>query len=78
MPNQPDQLQREVLPVPDRPYIGLTPYDAKDPEAKFPPIQPIRPPEGAANVLIDDAGFGASTALGGPCQTPNAAVALEG
>ena len=35
----------------------------------------IRPPEGAPNVLIiliDDAGFGSSSAFGGPCQTPNA------
>nr|WP_287374006.1 sulfatase-like hydrolase/transferase [Candidatus Microthrix sp.] len=33
------------------------------------------PPEGAPNVLIvllDDVGFGASTAFGGPCATPNA------
>ena len=48
-------------------------YDAKDPEAKFPPIETLRPPEGAPNVvifLIDDAGVGASAAFGGPCQTP--------
>ncbi|MGH3064157.1 MAG: arylsulfatase, partial [Gaiellaceae bacterium] len=40
----------------------------------FPPIEPLRPPEGAPNVLvilIDDAGFGSSSAFGGPCQTPN-------
>ena len=33
------------------------------------------PPKGAPNVLvilIDDAGFGSSSAFGGPCQTPNA------
>lgn len=29
---------RDVLPIPDRPYIGLIKFDAKDPEAKFPPI----------------------------------------
>ena len=49
-------------------------YDAKDPEAKFPPIEPLRPPAGAPNVLIvllDDAGFGSSSAFGGPCHTPN-------
>lgn len=37
--------------------------------------QRLRPPEGAPNVLIvliDDAGFGSSSAFGGPCQTPNA------
>jgi arylsulfatase len=50
-------------------------YDAKDPDTKNPPIQQLRPPEGAPNVLvilIDDAGFGSSSAFGGPCQTPNA------
>ena len=64
---------REVLPIPDRQYTGLIKYDAKDPESKFPPIVPLRPPEGAPNVvvvLLDDVGFGASSAFGGPCQTP--------
>ena len=35
---------------------------------------PVRPPAGAPNVLvilIDDVGFGASSAFGGPCSTPN-------
>jgi arylsulfatase len=52
----------------------LTTYDAKDPETSFPPIEPLRPPEGAPNVLVillDDVGFGASSAFGGPCQTPS-------
>ena len=50
-------------------------YDAKDPDSKFPPIPQLRPPQGAPNVLvilIDDAGFGSSSAFGGPCQTPTA------
>jgi arylsulfatase A-like enzyme len=70
-----DDIQRNVLPIPDRPRQGLITYDAKDPETKFPPIQQLRPPKGAPNVLlvlIDDAGFGSSSAFGGPCQTPNA------
>jgi arylsulfatase len=53
----------------------LITYDAKDPDSKFPPIEQLRPPKGAPNVLvilIDDAGFGSSSAFGGPCQTPNA------
>jgi arylsulfatase len=48
-------------------------YDAKDPDASFPPIRPLLPPEGAPNVLvvlIDDCGFGASSAIGGPIHTP--------
>ena len=56
-----DVRSRDVLPIPDRPHVGLTTYDAKDPATAFPPIEPLRPPEGAPNVLvvlIDDAGFG--------------------
>ena len=65
---------RQVLPIPDRQHVGVTTYDAKDPATSFPPIEPLRPPEGAPNVLvvlIDDAGFGCSSAFGGPCNTPN-------
>jgi arylsulfatase len=50
-------------------------YDAKDPDSKFPPIEELRPPKGAPNVLvilIDDAWFGSSSAFGGPCATPSA------
>jgi hypothetical protein len=68
-------VQREILPVPDAQYVGLTTYDAKDPDTKFPPIEPLRPPKGAPNVLIlllDDVGFGASSAFGGVIQTPTA------
>ena len=74
MATQQDKLSRSVLPIPERAYSGLVKYDAKDPEAKFPPIEPLRPPAGAPNVLIimlDDVGFGASSAFGGPCNTPN-------
>jgi arylsulfatase A-like enzyme len=66
---------RTVLPVPDPPRAEITATDAKDPEAKFPPIEPLRPPGGAPNVLIvllDDVGFAASSAFGGPCSTPTA------
>ena len=58
----PADIQRSSLPIPDRPHVGLTTYDAKDPDTSFPPIKDIRPPEGAPNVLvilIDDCGFGA-------------------
>jgi arylsulfatase A-like enzyme len=70
-----DRHARAMLPIPDRPTPGLTTYDAKDPETAYPPIEPLLPPPGAPNVLIvllDDAGFGASSAFGGPCATPNA------
>jgi arylsulfatase len=39
-----DSIQRSVLPIPDRKPAGLTTYDAKDPDTKFPPITPLRPP----------------------------------
>jgi arylsulfatase A-like enzyme len=68
-------IQREILPIPDIPPVGITTYDAKDPDTEYPPIEPLRPPEGAPNVLIvllDDVGFGASSAFGGPVQMPTA------
>jgi hypothetical protein len=70
-----DNIQRTVLPIPDQPRTGLVTYDAKDPDTRFPPITPLRPPKGAPNVLIvliDDAGFGSSSAFGGPCNAPTA------
>ena len=68
-------VQREILPIPDQPYTGPITYDAKDPDTSFAPIEPLRPPAGAPNVLVillDDVGFGASSAFGGPCSTPTA------
>jgi arylsulfatase len=61
--------------MPDKPFAGELPLDAKDPAATFPAIKPLRPPAGAPNVLIvliDDTGFGASSAFGGPINTPTA------
>jgi arylsulfatase A-like enzyme len=66
---------RQVLPIPDRAYPGTITYDAKDPDTSFPAIEPLRPPKGAPNILIvllDDTGFGASSAFGGPVETPTA------
>jgi arylsulfatase A-like enzyme len=74
MSDQSTKLPRSILPIPSRPHIGLTTYDAKDPNTKFPPIDSLRPPKEAPNVLIvllDDVGFAASSAFGGPCATPN-------
>src|SRR5215470_15771241 len=75
MAREKHRLQREVLPIPDITPVGLTTFDAKDPNTKYPPIRTLRPPTGAPNVLIvllDDVGFGASSAFGGPCHTPTA------
>ena len=68
-------VPRQVLPIPDGRHIGLTTFDASDPDTSYPPIEPLRPPVGAPNVLVillDDVGFGASSAFGGPCATPTA------
>jgi arylsulfatase A-like enzyme len=76
-----DSVVRNVLPIPDHARTGLVTYDAKDPDTKYPPIRQLRPPKGAPNVLvvlIDDAGFGASSAFGGPCQTPTAERLAKG
>lgn len=73
--NLKDQKNRWHLPMSNTPRPGLITYDAKDPDTFFPPIEQLRPPAGAPNVLIiliDDAGFGSASAFGGPCQTPNA------
>ena len=72
-PGQPE-VRRDILPIPDVLHVGLTTYDAKDPDTSYPPIRDVRPPKTAPNVLvvlIDDVGFGASSAFGGPCQIPN-------
>jgi arylsulfatase A-like enzyme len=72
---EPTKADREVLPIPDRAYDGPLYEDAKDPRATFPPIEPLLPPAGAPNVLVvllDDVGFAASSAFGGPCATPTA------
>ncbi len=73
---------RTHLPLPDPVHIGLTTFDAKDPDTSFPEITPLRPPAGAPNVvlvLLDDVGFGAASAFGGPCETPVAEkLAAEG
>ena len=62
---------REALPIPQRKPKGTLALDARD--AAAPPIRALRAPAGAPNVvivLIDDMGFGASSAYGGPCAMP--------
>lgn len=70
-----DNKARTHLPMRNTSPTKFIAYDAKDPDSKFPPIEQLRPPQGAPNVLVillDDAGFGASSAFGGPCNTPTA------
>jgi arylsulfatase A-like enzyme len=73
MPQATRSDSRRILPIPDQDRATHVVYDAKDPDARFAPIQPIRPPDGAPNVLLvllDDVGFGAPSVFGGPCATP--------
>ena len=71
MAQTPEITGREILPIPDIPSKGKMALDAR--KAEFPAIEPLRPPKGAPNVvivLIDDMGFGAPSANGGPCYMP--------
>jgi arylsulfatase len=71
----PGSLPGSILPIPDQAYQGPIEYDAKHSNVEFPPLTPARPPKGAPNVLVillDDVGFGASSAFGGPCHMPTA------
>jgi len=55
-----DGVERQILPIHYRKQVGITTYDAKNPDTRFPPILPLRPPAGAPNVLVillDDVGF---------------------
>ena len=69
-----DALDRTRLPLAAPPVHQDTPLDARDARPTA-PATPTRPPAGAPNVLIvliDDMGFGASSAFGGPCAMPAA------
>jgi len=66
-----DTLDRSVLPIPEPKAAIITDLDARD--AKAPPRFEVTAPQGAPNVvivLIDDIGFGASSAFGGPIHMP--------
>lgn len=65
-------IDRTSLPIKEPQYPNETILDAR--EAKAPARFEVKAPEKAPNVvvvLIDDMGFGASTAFGGPCNMPN-------
>jgi hypothetical protein len=52
MTNQADRHLRAQLHIPELPKPGLTTYDAKDPDTHFPPIETLRPPEGAWRIQV--------------------------
>ena len=62
---------RTVLPIPEPQYPHSTVFDARD--ATPPPRFQVKAPTNAPNVLIvliDDMGFGQSSAFGGPIHMP--------
>jgi arylsulfatase len=62
---------RSVLPIPEPTYPRSTVFDARN--ATPPPRFEVKAPAGAPNVLIvliDDMGFGQSSAFGGPITMP--------
>ena len=63
------QMDRTVLPIPEPKPPTITELDARD--VKPPPRFEVKAPKGAPNVvvvLLDDIGFGQSSAFGGPCK----------
>ena len=65
------KLDRTVLPLAEPRYPNETELDARN--AKAPPRFEVKAPAGAPNVLIiliDDMGFGQSSAFGGPIHMP--------
>ncbi|MGH3470284.1 MAG: sulfatase-like hydrolase/transferase, partial [Thermocrispum sp.] len=73
MPTEPQS--RSVLPI-RSPAAAAEPALGVHDQRRAPePVQPVRPPDGAPNVvvvLVDDMGFGAPSAFGGPCEMPTA------
>ncbi|MEZ0388118.1 MAG: arylsulfatase [Verrucomicrobium sp.] len=66
-----EPLDRTVLPIPEPTAKAITTLDARD--TKAPPRFEVNAPAGAPNVvivLIDDIGFGHSSAFGGPIKMP--------
>lgn len=66
-----ESLDRTVLPIHEPASKPITTLDARD--AKAPPRFEVKAPLGAPNVvivLIDDIGFGHSSAFGGPINMP--------
>jgi arylsulfatase A-like enzyme len=64
-------LDRTALPIRQPEYPSITTLDARD--VKPPPFFQVKAPDDAPNVLIvlmDDMGFGQSSAFGGPVHMP--------
>ncbi|HEX5829012.1 MAG TPA: arylsulfatase [Candidatus Limnocylindrales bacterium] len=70
-----DRGDRRTLPIPDVPPATTDAVDIRQALGVFAPIEPVRPPQGAPNVLVillDDVGFSATSVFGGPVAMPTA------
>ncbi len=68
-----DKLDRTVLPIPEPKRPPITELDVR--KVTAPPRFEVKAPAGAPNVLLvmlDDMGFGMSSAFGGPIHMPTA------
>ncbi len=64
-------LAAEVLPKPEAPFAGVIDADRNKSKPDWP--KPATAPKSAPNIvliLLDDVGFGATSAIGGPVSTP--------
>src|SRR4029077_7436887 len=71
LPLAPQHIDRTCLPVQEPNPPTITELDARN--VKPPPRFEVKAPKGAPNVvvvLLDDIGFGQSSAFGGPCKMP--------
>ena len=67
-----DSIQRSVLPIPDVTRIDSRPStrETRTRSSAHPPNPSAAGAPNVVVVLVDDAGFGSSSAFGGPCHTP--------
>src|SRR5688572_5577462 len=64
-------LAADVLPYPESPFEGKIGFSTKDSIPDWPKL--VTAPKGAPNILLimlDDVGFGDTSAFGRPAQTP--------
>lgn len=77
-----ETVDRSVLPPPPPAFAGKIGETYKESTPDWAPALPLKVPEGAPNVLLivlDDVGFGHTSAYGGPIQTRNLnALAQDG
>ncbi|GAB3544693.1 arylsulfatase [Actinopolyspora lacussalsi] len=69
------EMSRTSLPIRGATRQHASSLDIREQDPPFSPPEPPSAPEGAPNVvvvLLDDMGFGAPSAFGGPCEMPTA------